>query len=147
MYYNAAAHLRRAHFCPRKRGRKARGEERESRAGKAGGDWPPIEWLKANGWLREIEVSSQDAFGSQEGEEAGLPASGAETVPSQDLAGEETLALQSYPPTTDFTYGYPTPIEVGTTFWPVDQCLSATQAMPTIDAMYGVGVLPEGYVY
>lgn len=56
VYYNAAAHLRRAHFCPRKRGRKARGEERESRAGKAGGDWPPIEWLKNNGWLKEIEV-------------------------------------------------------------------------------------------
>ena len=54
VYYNAAAHLRRAHFCPRKRGRKARGEERESRAGKAGGDWPPIEWLKANGWLKEV---------------------------------------------------------------------------------------------
>lgn len=56
VYYNAAAHLRRAHFCPRKRGRKARGEEREARAGKAGGDWPPIEWLKLHGWLREIEV-------------------------------------------------------------------------------------------
>lgn len=62
VYYNAAAHLRRAHFCPRKRGRKARGEERESRAGKAGGDWPPIEWLKANGWLQEIEVSSAQFF-------------------------------------------------------------------------------------
>lgn len=58
VYYNAAAHLRRAHFCPRKRGRKARGEERESRAGKAGGDWPPIDWLKTNGWLRQIEVLS-----------------------------------------------------------------------------------------
>lgn len=58
VYYNAAAHLRRAHFNPRKRGRKAKGEERESRAGKAGGDWPPIDWLKLNGWLQEIEVSS-----------------------------------------------------------------------------------------
>lgn len=56
VYYNAAAHLRRAHFCPRKRGRKARGEEREARAGKAGGDWPPIEWLKQHGWLMEIEI-------------------------------------------------------------------------------------------
>lgn len=60
VYYNAAAHLRRAHFCPRKRGRKARGEERESRAGKAGGDWPPIDWLKANGWLKEIEVGGTE---------------------------------------------------------------------------------------
>lgn len=57
MDYNAVAHLRRVHFSPCKRGRKPRGEERESRAGKAGGDWPPIDWLKANGWLVEIEVS------------------------------------------------------------------------------------------
>lgn len=68
VYYNAAAHLRRAHFCPRKRGRKARGEERESRAGKAGGDWPPIEWLKANGWLQEIEVGPvEDSVGPDAG--------------------------------------------------------------------------------
>jgi hypothetical protein len=58
MYYNAAAHLRRAHFCPRKRGRIAKIEERDIRAGKGGGDWPSIEWLKANGWLQEIEVGS-----------------------------------------------------------------------------------------
>nr|POF26230.1 hypothetical protein CFP56_22378 [Quercus suber] len=58
MYYNAAAHLRRAHFCPQKRGRKARGEARSTRPGKTGGDWPPIEWLKANGWLRQIAVDA-----------------------------------------------------------------------------------------
>ena len=60
VYYNAAAHLRRAHFRPRKRGRKARGEERESRAGKAGGDWPTIDWLKLHGWLKEIEVGGAE---------------------------------------------------------------------------------------
>ncbi|WPG98688.1 Hypothetical protein R9X50_00148200 [Acrodontium crateriforme] len=60
VYYNAAAHLRRAHFCPRKRGRRAKGEVRESRAGKAGGDWPSIEWLKNEGWLVEIEVDGDN---------------------------------------------------------------------------------------
>nr|OQO15530.1 hypothetical protein B0A51_17749 [Rachicladosporium sp. CCFEE 5018] len=54
VYYNAAAHLRRAHFNPRKRGRRARGEVEEKRAGKAGGDWPSIELLKSEGWLREV---------------------------------------------------------------------------------------------
>ncbi|KAK6432642.1 hypothetical protein LTR95_011184 [Oleoguttula sp. CCFEE 5521] len=54
VYYNAAAHLRRAHFNPRKRGRRARGEIEEKRAGKAGGDWPSIELLKSEGWLREV---------------------------------------------------------------------------------------------
>ncbi|KAK4545652.1 hypothetical protein LTR36_002605 [Oleoguttula mirabilis] len=125
VYYNAAAHLRRAHFCPRKRGRKARGEERESRAGKAGGDWPPIEWLKANGWLKEIEVTSAQFFAG-----AVVP-SQLETDMLDDMLDEEdaeyapdsaidmhhaslaadTLGLQTYPmpSMTDFTYGYPTP--------------------------------------
>ncbi|KAI7703384.1 hypothetical protein KC353_g14150, partial [Hortaea werneckii] len=124
VYYNAAAHLRRAHFCPRKRGRKARGEERESRAGKAGGDWPPIEWLKANGWLKEVEITSAQFFAPN-------------VVPSQldttfndnlceddmDLPPDSGIDLQQpdfssiangshtypIPSTTDFTYGYPTP--------------------------------------
>ncbi|KAI7477014.1 hypothetical protein KC351_g9100 [Hortaea werneckii] len=124
VYYNAAAHLRRAHFCPRKRGRKARGEERESRAGKAGGDWPPIEWLKANGWLKEVEITSAQFFAPN-------------VVPSQldttfndslceddmDLPPDSGIDLQQpdfssiangsqafpVPSTTEFTYGYPTP--------------------------------------
>lgn len=57
VYYNAAAHIRRAHFHPRKRGRRPRGEDRESRAGKAGGDSPSIDWLKKHGWLKEIEIT------------------------------------------------------------------------------------------
>jgi hypothetical protein len=45
--------LRRAHFKPRKRGRKAK-TEGEKRGGKGGGDWPPMQELKEN-WLREVE--------------------------------------------------------------------------------------------
>ncbi|EON62132.1 hypothetical protein W97_01351 [Coniosporium apollinis CBS 100218] len=51
-YYNAAAHLRRAHFNPRKRGRKSKGDEK--RGGKAGGDYPPMDYLKQN-WMKEVE--------------------------------------------------------------------------------------------
>ncbi|KAK3073077.1 hypothetical protein LTR53_005654 [Teratosphaeriaceae sp. CCFEE 6253] len=51
--YNAAAHLRRVHFVPPKRGRRSRGEESERRAGKS--DWPSIEWLVENGWLKMID--------------------------------------------------------------------------------------------
>ena len=127
VYYNAAAHLRRAHFCPRKRGRKARGEERESRAGKAGGDWPPIEWLKANGWLQEIEVTSAQFFAGQvvpsqlntdvgddifEEEDVDCVPDSAINMHHNSLAAE-TLGLQDFPMqamTTDFTYGYPTPV-------------------------------------
>lgn len=53
-YYNAAAHLRRAHFVPKARGRnKAKAEkEAEKRGGKGGGDWPPMGELKR--WMVEV---------------------------------------------------------------------------------------------
>ncbi|EMC93407.1 hypothetical protein BAUCODRAFT_26700 [Baudoinia panamericana UAMH 10762] len=128
VYYNAAAHLRRSHFCPRKRGRKARGEERESRAGKAGGDWPPIEWLKANGWLQEIELPTAQAQVMVPNEHD--MAAAAATLDTQDLEEEEddeveelhnadlaagTLGLKIFPAcppsTLDFSFGLPTPID------------------------------------
>ncbi|GIZ39257.1 hypothetical protein CKM354_000264700 [Cercospora kikuchii] len=146
-YYNAAAHLRRAHFCPRKRGRKARGEERESRAGKAGGDWPPIEWLKANGWLKEIEVSSrQDAL--EDGTESASPAGfdsadqeliyNATTTHSANLA-PEAYGLPNYQPTTDFNMGYPTPID-STMTWPIappmEHAISAPATFAAMTPVY-----------
>lgn len=55
-YYNAAAHLRRAHFHPRKKGRKAKGDEK--RGGIGGGDHPPMDYLKQH-WIKEVEVSGE----------------------------------------------------------------------------------------
>ncbi|KAF2030048.1 hypothetical protein EK21DRAFT_112341 [Setomelanomma holmii] len=54
-YYNAAAHLRRAHFHPRKRGRKGKNDEK--RGGIGGGDDPPMDYLKMH-WIREIDVDN-----------------------------------------------------------------------------------------
>lgn len=51
-YYNAAAHLRRVHFNPKKADRKSRGSV--SRAGKGGGDYPPMEFIR--GWMTQVEV-------------------------------------------------------------------------------------------
>jgi len=58
-YYNAAEHLRRAHFNPRKRGRKAKGGEK--RGGKGGGDWPPMEELKQH-WIKEVTVTVPENY-------------------------------------------------------------------------------------
>ncbi|KFY07325.1 hypothetical protein V492_07243 [Pseudogymnoascus sp. VKM F-4246] len=55
VYYNAAAHLRRAHFVPKTRGRNKSGkadEKAEKRGGKGGGDWPPMKELKR--WMKEV---------------------------------------------------------------------------------------------
>jgi len=55
-YYNAAAHLRRAHFNP-------------NRGGKASGDWPPMTVLKD--WMREVRQSVDVNDGdSSSGDEA-----------------------------------------------------------------------------
>lgn len=56
-YYNAAAHLRRAHFNPKPKGRakgaKIDGKLAEKRGGKGGGDWPSMIELKR--WMREAD--------------------------------------------------------------------------------------------
>ncbi|ORY66348.1 uncharacterized protein BCR38DRAFT_429963 [Pseudomassariella vexata] len=58
-YYNAAAHLRRAHFNPH-------------RGGKASGDWPPMTILKD--WMREvrqsIDVNDNDSSSGEEDNDA-----------------------------------------------------------------------------
>jgi hypothetical protein len=60
-YYNAAAHLRRAHFHPRKRGRKGKNDEK--RGGIGGGDHPPMDYLKMN-WIKEVEVDNSNVISS-----------------------------------------------------------------------------------
>ncbi|KAH6975070.1 hypothetical protein BKA56DRAFT_82855 [Ilyonectria sp. MPI-CAGE-AT-0026] len=54
-YYNAAAHLRRSHFKPRKSHAKNDNSNNERRRGKGGGDWPAMADLKV--WLTEVIVN------------------------------------------------------------------------------------------
>jgi hypothetical protein len=59
--YNAAAHLRRAHFHPRPRGRRNKGDEK--RGGKGGGDHPAMDYLRRH-WMSEITIS-EDTYQSR----------------------------------------------------------------------------------
>lgn len=77
-YYNAAAHLRRAHFtkkpprASRSKNAQANGsdEPNEKRGGKGGGDWPPMSELKAK-WMEEIKSTkpTNDAAATSSDEE------------------------------------------------------------------------------
>jgi hypothetical protein len=59
-YYNAAAHLRRAHFKPKSKGKpkSSKADDGEKRGGKGGGDWPPMSELKY--WMKEVEEPAAD---------------------------------------------------------------------------------------
>lgn len=69
-YYNAAAHLRRAHFKPKAKGRSKTSKnekESEKRGGKAGGDWPPMSELKH--WMIEVDEPATEYTQQQDEEE------------------------------------------------------------------------------
>ena len=59
-YYNAAAHLRRAHFRPKAkpRGKSSKVDDANKRGWKAGGDWPMMSELKH--WMMEVEEQAID---------------------------------------------------------------------------------------
>ena len=67
--YNAAEHLRREHFTPKKGGRRVSGLHRSGygpKAAAAGGFRPSMKWLTSHGWVVEIEVVN-DAVTSPDG--------------------------------------------------------------------------------
>ncbi|EFY86829.1 zinc finger protein [Metarhizium acridum CQMa 102] len=81
-YYNAAAHLRRAHFSPH-------------RGGKASGDWPPMSVLKD--WMREVRQPldpMQAEYLSGGEEDGGDPAS--ESSASTSRAMPEASTSRAY---------------------------------------------------
>lgn len=76
--YNAAAHLRRAHWqekvprAGRSKNGNANEEPVEKRGGKGGGDWPPMNYLRE--WMEEIYVNKDDANDAETvSDDEGLP--------------------------------------------------------------------------
>lgn len=101
-YYNAAAHLRRAHFHPRKRGRK--GKTDEKRGGIGGGDDPPMDYLKQH-WIRETEVenkakSPKNSHASPASSYASTPEHDVDTPYDVDLPYPTDASLASIEPHT-----------------------------------------------
>jgi hypothetical protein len=113
-YYNAAAHLRRAHFHPRKRGRKGRSDEK--RGGIGGGDHPPMEYLKQN-WIKEVEVENKPAPQSPDSNSDNDAPEPTDNKTSSDLTN---TAITAAAPVTTASYNLDPTIAVAAQY-PVSQ--------------------------
>ncbi|KAJ6439451.1 lipoate-protein ligase A [Purpureocillium lavendulum] len=82
-YYNAAAHLRRAHFKPKPR-RGKKDASKDKTGVKGGCDWPPMSELKL--WYEEVREAT-DKSTTEEGTEEDAEIAGAE-LHSMDIATE-----------------------------------------------------------
>ncbi|KAL8881117.1 MAG: hypothetical protein Q9192_007872, partial [Flavoplaca navasiana] len=95
-YYNAAAHLRRAHFKPKTEGSNddTPKEEKVKRGGSSGGDWPPMDVCKM--WMREIieygPQRSQPDNDDEDGDE--------DTTPDEIKTLMAPVNFQQFPPTS-----------------------------------------------
>lgn len=128
-YYNAAAHLRRAHFNPRPKGRKGKNNDEETvkRAGSSGGELPPMDYCKL--WMREIRenvLQNASPLNDDEDDDDEAPTNAAGTTPAlPDLQAYHNLPFeinpsyaQSIPITQSTTIG-------GQTMYPPTLSLSA----------------------
>jgi hypothetical protein len=123
-YYNVAAHLRRAHFHPRKRGRK--GKHDEKRGGKGGGDDPPMEVLKRD-WIREIQVDATTTQSNDGEDDDALDQDSIDDMPTS-MQYTDANAYQNY----DYDAAYPTlpTLDYGNQFAEVDFATSLANPYP-----------------
>ena len=88
--YNAAAHLRRAHFNAKPKGRKGKVQPEDKRSGKGGGLNPPMEVLRE--WMIEVEEPTPTDFACSD-----TATYAGEVIPSQ--ASHPVTAPPVLPPT------------------------------------------------
>jgi hypothetical protein len=69
-YYNAAAHIRRAHFKAKAKAHSAIGKEAARISGERGGDWPPMSELKS--WFKEVNIPVTESTSSSHPNLAGF---------------------------------------------------------------------------
>lgn len=93
-YYNAAAHLRRAHFHPPRMRASVSDHSKgvdsvvsEKRGGKGGGSWPPMNELKQ--WMEERTVPGDQCHGNISDSDYG------QDIPDTDLGVENDFVLNS----------------------------------------------------
>lgn len=126
--YNAAAHLRRAHFYPCKNKRGGRGKISEGRGGMGGGEKPPMEELK--NWMFEqweINIGGDLVLQNAEptGEFSGFDADEAETM----------LAFNQFDDTAAFTE------------MPFDISQDLTQSFDSYAVQYPLNTTSNSYPY
>jgi hypothetical protein len=95
-YYNAAAHLRRAHFHPRKRGRKGKNDEK--RGGIGGGDHPAMDYLKQH-WIKEVEIDNNTTSSPGSASDDAAEAIGNSYEPTFDTDASSSYQAQQHMPT------------------------------------------------
>lgn len=162
-YYNAAAHLRRAHFNPRKHRGRGRGRVDEKRGGKGGGDHPPMDELKR--YMEEIEVHIPDQTSNKSDEDEDVDTE--DSTSARNLDGSETFDFSLFD--TDLTGSsgdaaiptcFPEPpfghqmstsqttsvTDASTRFPPISTSSTWAETWPTLDANQLPGVNDQSLV-
>lgn len=153
VYYNAAAHLRRGHFCPSKRGRRPRGEVGTSAVvlSMERSRGPSIEEMKAHGWLKEITVPNRGSRAAADNDEDVSDAGDFDDEPSGDLDSQgeamrinpNTRNSPGAPFPDQYTMLYSTPTSSSNSFAYHDQRMVNPQQEAI--CLQSLGLQPMGF--